>query len=183
MLRCPCQLGCPDGCPCPEYSCQNSTTSSPGTVTVTTMSTSTAVIGTQVLILNTFNPANVPIITNSSGLEDRLFRFELENTTQIYRSCSITWQNRHYVFGGSMHRTQISQIVGCQLKKIGDLSFDHNNGRCANDQDEKLYLCFNSNTNDYQKCRIGTSPTGQFVEITSSYAEHYLGGLAAGQSK
>ena len=55
-----------------------------------------------ILILNTWYRVNVPVITNASGLEDRLFKFQFGNETEVYQSCSITWRNEHYVFGGDL---------------------------------------------------------------------------------
>ena len=97
--------------------------------------------------------------------------------TEIDRSCSITWQNQHYVFGGTNEKTQISKIVGCGLTKIGDLDFDHYYGACSNMADEKIYLCFNDANGDKKVCRMATSPTGNFSEIDKSvyrFGFHYI---------
>ena len=39
MAKCPCGERCPDGCPCPEYSCPNYSTTAPMTTTTAGMTT------------------------------------------------------------------------------------------------------------------------------------------------
>ena len=40
------------------------------------------------------------------------------------------------VFGGDSQKRQISEIDNCALKRIGDLSFDHDSGACTTDSKE-----------------------------------------------
>ena len=89
---CPCHANCPDGCPCPDYDCQRT-----------------------VLILNTKDATNVPVLTNSAGLEDREFHFAIDNDVEVTYSCSITWQNELYVFGGHLKRTQVSKMTSAGM--------------------------------------------------------------------
>ena len=98
---CPCQSGCPDGCPCPDYVCPST---SP-----------------DILILNTFSSSNLPRLTNSNGKDDSDIDFIMGENTQVERSCSLTWRGEHYVFGGSSKEKQVSKIIGCELKSIGKL--------------------------------------------------------------
>ena len=72
-----------------------------------------------VLILNTRQSSNEPIITDSSGLDDRFFYFDYGKNTEAYASCGLTFKNQFYMFGGNSKRTQISQIINCELKRIG----------------------------------------------------------------
>ena len=92
LEQCPCRSGCPNGCPGDVYECPETT---------------------DVLVLNTQSLSNVPIITNALGREDSDFVFDFGEGTEAYGSCSLTWQNEHFVFGGTNNKTQISKIVGC----------------------------------------------------------------------
>ena len=159
LLQCPCQSGCPFGCPCPDYICP--------------------VPNTEVLILSTRKPKNRPIIINSSGRNDQDFYFEFEAKAEVLHSCSIFWQNQHYVFGGQHEKRQVLKIVNCQLTSVGKLDFDFNNGGCATTPQEQIYLCFdekNSNT-----CWSGKTPTGKFNKIDDSLFPHKWTRIAAGQ--
>ena len=139
---------------------------------------------TDVLILNTYDTRlNVPVITNSSGREDRNFYFLLGENTQVYGSCSITWRNEHFVFGGSSEKKQISQIIGCELKRVGSLAFDHHYGACTTVSGSLIYLCFNSASGDYNKCRMAISPLGQFEETNPSTNDHRYTRVAASECK
>ena len=80
LSNCPCQTNCPDGCPCPIYNCPSTTT--------TQLTTSTA-MPTSILILNTWQPENYPILTDSSGKVDTNFTFTFNPDTEVSESCSI----------------------------------------------------------------------------------------------
>ena len=138
---------------------------------------------TEVLILSTRNSDNVPIVTNASGREDRNFNFEFGADTEVDFSCGLTYRGEHFVFGGR-EKIQIAKIDGCQLKTIGQLSFQLYKGACANVAEEHIYLCFNENDkSDYKKCRKASSPLSEFEEIRESTAEHRSTRIAASQSK
>ena len=171
---CPCQSGCPTGCPCDDYECVETTTvlSTTTTAATTTTTTKAPSPATEVLILNTWKSVNVPIITNVEGREDRNFFFLYGEETEVKYSCSMTWKNEFYVFGGFSRMRHISKLIGCELKSTDRLAFDHFYGACANVGDEKLYLCFNDKSSDTKKCRVATSPTGVFEEINQSSFHH-----------
>ena len=59
-------------------------------------------VKTSVLILNIRIPSNYPVIANADGLEDRTIDFKFEEDTEVWGSCSLTWQNNHYIFGGGV---------------------------------------------------------------------------------
>ena len=188
---CPCQPGCPNGCPCDIYQCPETTTAVTSTTTAATTTSSTTSTtttrttkapsqATEVLVLNTRkNADNVPIITNAAGRQDTNFEFVFGEGTQVYLSCSMTWKNDLYVFGGNPNKRQISQLVGCQLTQIGELEFDHHFGACANVADEKLYLCFGSG--DSNKCRVTLSPTGVYEGTNRSSFDHRETRIAASE--
>merc|ERR1711935_785762 len=147
---CPCQPGCPDGCPCPEYECR-----------------------TEVLILSTIFSINVPVLTNSAAREDMDLNFEIDEEAEVFASCSLTWENDLYVFGGYYKKTQISKVKSCRLEPIGQLDFNLYYGDCVNVASNKIVLCFNSETNgDFKQCRMAPLPTGAFSKITPSQFDH-----------
>ena len=104
-----------------------------------------------VLILNTWERTNVPVLTNAAGRDDKDFNFEFYEGAQVLGSCSLTWQTELYVFGGFNKKTQISKVQSCRLAPIGKLAFDHNQG-CVNVAGKKVVLCFNYWNTDYKKC-------------------------------
>ena len=116
-----------------------------------------------------------PIITNAEGkveYADKDFSFSFGEGTQAHYSCSITWRNQFFVFGGTADRKQISILNGCQLERIGSLAFDQYYGGCANVGDEAIYLCFNQEPADNKKCRFGVDPLGDFREVEESFYPH-----------
>ena len=190
LRGCPCQVGCPNGCPCKDYVCPTTTpsitttTTTLATTSTTTTTTTTTPSLTQVLILSTSHSNNVPLITNSSGYEDRDINFQLGHSTQVYQSCGLTYRGEHFIFGGSSKTTQIAKIDGCQLKPIGQLAFQYYRGACANVAEEQVYLCFNANSwTDHKKCRKAPSPLSEFEETQQSTVEHTSTRIAASQSK
>ena len=136
---------------------------------------------TTVLILNTRFADNVPVLTNAAGRDDKDFDFSMGQNTQVYESCSMTFKNQHFVFGGDKETKQISQIIGCSLTRVGTLSFDHRLGACANVANNNVYLCFGFY--DYKKCHVASSPTGQYTEVQESTHEHRYTKIASGNSK
>ena len=154
------------------------------TTTASTTTTTSAVTNKDILILSTYYSSNVPVLTNSSGKDDRDVNFVIDDDVEVETSCSLTWRGEHFVFGGYNKRNQIAKIIGCELKSVGELPFSHQYGGCAKMADNRLYLCFNSNdSNDYKKCRVANSPLSQFEETTHSYETHKRTRIAASESK
>ena len=168
---CPCQESCPNGCPCPEYTCPDG----PITTTTTTMTemTTPPVPRNSVLIINTQSGKNA-VVTNGRGSHETPgdFMFAFGDNTEAYWSCSITWQGDFYIFGGNKEKRQVSKMAasGCKLERIGDLDFDFNDGGCGNVNDEHVFLCFNSGQD--KKCHIGNAPLGNFSAIVDSNHPH-----------
>ena len=95
-LLCPCQSGCPKGCPCPDYQCPAETTTSIVTTTETT--TTPYVPRNSVLILAHSTKA---IITDGSGKEEhpvKDFLFMFCENTEAHASCSVTWRGELFIF-------------------------------------------------------------------------------------
>ena len=124
------------------------------------------------LILSTREAASVPVLTNAAAREDKDFDFEIDEEAEVYHSCSLTWQNELYVFGGETKRTQISKVQSCRLKPIGQLAFEHSFGDCVNVASINIVLCFHFYASGGKKCRMASSPTGAFSEMKQSQYEH-----------
>ena len=113
LAQCPCQEGCPDGCPCPDYECP---------------------VYEDALILNTY-PAEVPNQPVIVGL-DAGYNYELdfayESDTEAFGSCSVLFAGDMLIFGGYNEPRQISRVDECRVKRLGTLEFDFFYGACAN---------------------------------------------------
>ena len=156
------------------------------TTTASTTTTTPALINPDILILSTYRSSSVPVVTNASGKDDRDVNFVIDDGAEVDLSCSLTWRGEHFIFGGYNKVNQIAKIIGCELKNVGELPFEHRYGGCANMADNRVYLCFNSgyiDSNDEKKCRVATSPLGQFEETTQSYERHRYTRVAASESK
>ena len=116
----------------------------------------------------------VPVLTNSAGRDDKDFNFEIDDEVEVANSCSLTWQNELYVFGGHSQtaRYQIAKVQSCRLTPIGKLAFAHYTADCVSVAGKKIVLCFNSTSADRKKCRMAASPTGAFSEMKLSQYEH-----------
>ena len=135
------------------------------------------------LILNTFSGENRPLVIDGYGesISDVSFTFQ---GTQAYKSCSLTWKGQMLVFGGDENKTQIAKINKCKLEQIGSLDFNHYYGACTVGSDGDIYLCFNADdSNDYEKCRKSSDPTGLFSEIPLTKYEHRYTRIASSNGK
>jgi len=159
IRNCPGQSGCPDGCPCPNYECKTNET---------------------ILILNTYSGWDeAPVLTNSQGLADYDFNFNFNEGTEAYKGCGLTFQGKHYYFGGHDYLRQISIIDGCGLKRIGDLHFDFYFGSCTATEDS-IYLCFHNK--DDKRCYRSSDALGDFEEVPESTYNHRHIQIAASES-
>ena len=148
--RCPCQQGCPNGCPCPDFHCP---TTPPTTTLTTTAMTTPAVPKKSVLVLNSFETRKATI-TDAYGKEEYPlddFMFLYGEGTEVYFSCSVSWHGQVIFYGGYSVRNQISKLNGCKLERIGTLHFDLYGG-CGNFNEEEIYLCFSSYSVDVIRC-------------------------------
>ena len=82
------------------------------------------------------------------------------------------------IYGGYVERRQISKVVGCSLKRIGSLPFDHNGGACAAGGGF-IYLCFSDFHAHFKDCRRSKHPVYTFGRITNSNYGHRSIRLAA----
>merc|ERR1712241_1051206 len=93
-----------------------------------------------VLVLKT-RYENVPLVIDGFG-NWREPNFYYSYETEVYSSCSVTFKNEMYVYGGFQEKRQVSTIIGCSLTRVASLTFDHWKGACGNTFDD-VYLCFN----------------------------------------
>ena len=99
---------------------------------------------------------------NLGGVTEN-FEFKINDDTEVYLSCSATLNGEVFVFGGtstsnnkrkqvnlnqrlisSLMAIQVSKMVGCELKRIGDLNYEFRKGACGtyNFPEERVMLCF-----------------------------------------
>ena len=111
-------------------------------------------------------------VSNSSncfeGGVSENFEFQLGDDTDAFRSCSAILNGELYVFGGNNKKKQVfnlqrfrlqsllqvSKVIDCGLKRIGDLNYDFYWGTCATYSfpQERIMLCFsNSFTNKCER--------------------------------
>ena len=184
--NCPCKENCPNGCPCTDYSCPDSTTTLSTTTkqttteelrtTTKTTTTSTAIptAKSSILILSTYSyrDPNGPVITDSTGkvaYAGDVFNFEYGDQTDVYYGCSITYRGDFYVLGSKNEKTQIAKVNGCRLERIGSLSFEFYSGGCSV-ANEEIFICFSYN--DKKQCYVGNDPLGSFSKISKSNFDH-----------
>ena len=158
----------------------------PTTLATTTMlaPTTTAVTnGTSVLVISTSSAetesfpltANARLLKTSGGETSIGFTVNHEN----FRSCSLTWKNRHLIFGGDDSKKQIVEVIGCNTTRIGSLEFEFENGICCTAQDQ-IYLGF---AIDFpRELRSTDDPLSSFGVLANSTYSHYHGNRAAANS-
>ena len=214
LKKCPCNENCPLGCPCPNYNCavkttRATTTTATASVTSTTTSTtsstatptnsqSTKNSGAStktpaekktVLVLNSSQKkARTPLLVDAEGRNDSNFLMSFGEETEVFKSCSVTYRNRFFVFGGEIRKRQISEVSECKLKRIGTLDFDHYYGACSNVADREIYLCFDAKdykpvSKHYNQCRLAVDPLGNFTKVANSTFPHRHARTAASTSK
>ena len=119
--------------------------------------------------------------------------FEADKSrTSVMYSCSVTFKNTVYVFGGyfgsyygvngykhKMDR-QISILSGRQLKRISDSQYSIRAGTgCANLNNQGVYLCRE------RVCHYSEEPSNgtNFVEIGETLNDHSWMGMAGSKCK
>ena len=123
-----------------------------------------------VLVLNTYKPANKPILTDLNGKAMNCPAFTIGDAVEVLKSCAVTYQGGFYVYGGINYKRQIAKVIDKSLKKIGSLPFDFRFGSCSSTTD-KIILCFHWH-GDKRTCYKTTNPLSQFEETTKSIHEH-----------
>ena len=153
------------------------------TTTMLAPGTTASTNGTSVLVISTSSAetesfpltANARLLKTSGGETSIGFTVNHEN----FRSCSLTWKNRHLIFGGDDSKKQIVEVIGCNTTRIGSLEFEFENGICCTAQDQ-IYLGF---AIDFpRELRSTDDPLSSFGVLANSTYSHYHGNRAAANS-
>ena len=134
-----------------------------------------------VLVLNTYDGYKSPLLVDSEGRNDPNIIMSFGEKTQVLESCSVTYRNRFYVFGGHRQVRQISEVTKCELRRIGTLDFIHQSGACSTVDNREIYLCFDFTLS--KQCRSAVDPLGKFTRISDSNHDHRHSRTAASPSK
>ena len=118
--KCPCKDECKNGCPCEDYICREDKTS--------------------VLVLTTVND-NPPLRIDADGKPSYDISMTYDYRTQVHGSCSAFFRGEMYVLGGALHKTQVSVVDGCNMKRLVDLPFEFSYGTCEQ-IDDFVAVCF-----------------------------------------
>ena len=141
------------------------------------MTTTAAESYSSVLILNTANSNNVPVLTDIYG-NVKSINFEIESEVYVYYSCGVQFKGEFYVYGTYYDdQRQIAKVTDCSLKRIGKLPFTFEFGACAATMDQ-IFLCFDYN-GDAKTCHVANQPTGHFNNIAKTAYEHDRTRIAA----
>merc|ERR1711935_1059920 len=175
LETCPCESGCPQGCPCPEYQCP----SGEPTTTQMTTTTTAATNNMAMLFLSTSEFSNNPRLIETSGEVLTSFRF---GGKEVFASCGVTFQNKYFIFGGLDNKRQILQINDCSLTSVGLTPFEHFFGACGS-TDTMVILCFNDDKSDNKRCRQTSSPTGPWTQMALSTYDHRETSIASSQDE
>ena len=132
---------------------------------------------TSVLVLTTVND-NPPLIIDEVGEPNYEISMTYDYRTQVHGSCASFFKGEMYVFGGQLHKTQVSVIDGCNLKRLVDLPFEFSYGACEA-IDDFVALCFPyENTKMCKKFRGVYGPSISLEMMQSSNRDHRNSHLA-----
>ena len=103
----------------------------------------------------------------------------------LLSSCSLTFQNDLYVFGGAKSFVnQVSKLINYRFVVIGRLKFQFLLGACATAGNDYIYLCFHLGTKEEMRlCRYAPRPDGTFSPIEKSNHRHGRISIAASKCK
>ena len=131
------------------------------------------------------NTKKVDAIKFSKIGSEKKFWYITDNNhdDMLLSSCSITFQNNLYVFGGvGSFVDQVSKLINFRFVVIGRLEFHFIHGACANAGNKFIYLCFHlGNDDDMKLCRHATQPDGSFLPIEKSDHTHARISIAASE--
>ena len=143
-------------------------------------------------------PTAALIDANSDG--STTVAFEYKDNTSVHKSCSMTFKNTFWVFGGgsgfsgTKYGRQLSKVEGKELVRVADLAFDLDSGACTNFNDERVILCFSrgassgggtvySSHTEQKTCRQSSDPRADFAKVAMSLYRHSFIRIASSKSK
>ena len=103
------------------------------------------------------------MLLNSAGEQKELACFEPAESGE--NSCSVNWKNQLFIYGGTVWRNQITQLIGYKLEPKGTLPFEHFRGACSVMAEQYIFLCFPDEIQDYNRCRRSTDPLWKKASI------------------
>ena len=142
-----------------------------------------------ILVMSTYNKMKTSLLVNAKGQSNvnmTIGSRDGPKGTEVFMSCSVTFRNRFYIFGGMEQHQQISEVTQCELRRIGTLDFRLWGGTCSNVDNREIYLCFSKDYNSIdgtKQCRSAVDPLGYFTEIALSKYNHLDCRTAASPSK
>ena len=102
--NCPCQTGCPKGCPCENYDCQ--------------IDDSTDDYSVLVLQHGGGNNKLDPFVIDFNGSVNKEVTFRFEDNTDVYAACSVLYREKWYVFGGNYQPRQVRSNLRTPILKV-----------------------------------------------------------------
>ena len=123
--NCPCESGCPNGCPCPNYDCPSVNPTIPPQQL------------TSVLILDRTYPAHVPALANFDHYTEDITVSWYDNGPDnreyfFYEGCSVLYKGMNFLFGGRYSNDGGPTIYGphildgCDIVKAEGEEINHN---------------------------------------------------------
>ena len=131
------------------------------------------------MAINTFQGVQRAFKINPLGGYE-VVNFDFGIQTQVFRSCSVQWQNQHYIFGGQHIERQISVIIGNRLERKGTLDFIPD--ACTDLNQTTIILCFGE-SGKRNECHQSKNPLGTFTKLPKSNYDHHLIRLASFEGK
>ena len=147
------------------------------------LKTTFAKVNTVIVILFYSGNWKPALLLDATGRQDQVDCFSPDQFKEAYWSCSLTWQNQLYIFGGQSRKQQIKILSDRSLQVVGYLKFDRKFGACTNLANKKVYLCFNNVQSDYKRCRWSREPLGSFEEATLATYDHKQSRISSSDGK
>ena len=115
-MECPCQENCPDGCPCPNYICENDDRFTP----------------TEVLLIYQRPSESQPYppnLINAPLSQVTEINFTWPRNINLYSACMANIKGEPHIFGGypdAAHRSQVCPdwTVQSFLSEIGNMNLE-----------------------------------------------------------
>jgi len=150
--------------------------------TTTTAPTTTAPVQDfdTILILNTGESTNVPLLYTIGGEVNSEINFEFGEGTGSENSCSAVLEGKMMIFGGPSssrydYGDQISQVIGCRLERVGQFPGSVNAPACntfGSSPNQRVWICFNkenfSECKSYDGSSIVDEQDANYEHITNS---------------
>ena len=137
----------------------------------------------RVLMLNTWQPQNIPMILDLNGESyTNGFRFGIGSGLAVSHSCAVLHQGEFYVYGnnlgsyGDPRRQMIAKVQDCALRDTYyKTPHEMNMGSCAS-ANGQVYLCFLNFEDDHRTCYKSSNGVSSWTVVTqkSNYLHHQI---------